>query len=185
MRTRGLVTLGASVALAMTLISSGAAVAQDEEVVYSGCLDMEGLLSKVAVGEEPLGPCDKSQQLAQWNQEGPEGPQGEQGAAGEQGAQGEKGEQGEQGDPGLTNIYRIKQSFAGTGLVNGVIKCDEGDLVTGGGYRMLAGPATTVAENYPSGARGWTVSMLVADGSLNTIEYEVHAVCSDLEPLRG
>lgn len=166
-------------AVLLNLVVGGIAWAQEEAVLYTGCLDTEGLLSKVAVGEEPLGPCDKSQQLAQWNQEGPEGPQGE---PGEPGASGEKGEKG---DAGTSATYRLQQAVTGTALVSGVVKCDEEDLVTGGGYRLVSGPPTTVVENYPSGARGWTVSMLVADGSTTPLQFEVHAVCSDLEPLRG
>jgi hypothetical protein len=145
---------------------------------------MEGLLSKVAVGDEPLGPCDKSQQLAQWNQEGPQGESGEKGDTGDPGDPGAQGEKGEKGDPGMSSTYFAKESFSGTGFVSGVVKCDEGDLVTGGGYRMLSGPSTSVIENYPSGGRAWTVSMLVADGSITPLEFQAHAVCSDLEPLR-
>ena len=173
-----------ALAAAMTLSLAATAGAADDEaasVTYTGCLSMEGELSKVAEGAEPLGPCDKSSQLAWWNQQGP---QGEQGEAGEPGPVGEQGEKGEKGDPGTSATYFVSSTYEDQGVVSGVVKCDEGDLVTGGGYRMLSGPMATVAENYPSGKRGWTVTMLVADGSLTPMAIEVHAVCSDLEPLR-
>ena len=57
--------------------------------------------------------------------------------------------------------------------------------MTGGGFRRVGGPVTSVVESYPSGLRAWTVSLMVADGSLLPIEVEVYAVCSDLEPLRS
>lgn len=171
-------------ALAAALGAGGVVVAQDEPVIYSGCLDSVGDLSKVAVGDAPLGPCDKTQQIAQWNQEGPQGEQGESGPQGEQGDQGEQGEKGKKGDPGTSATYFVNKPFSATGLVSGNAKCDEGDLVTGGGYRKLSGPPTTVVDDYPSGKRAWTISMLVTDGSMVPIELEVYAVCSDLDPLR-
>ena len=75
-------------ALATTLITGGLVVAQDEAVMYTGCLDVEGNLTNVAAGGQPAAPCDKSQELAQWSIEGPAGPQGEQGEPGPQGEQG-------------------------------------------------------------------------------------------------
>jgi hypothetical protein len=175
--------------MAVTLaIAAGAGVAtaadDDEAVVYTGCLSTEGDVSQVAVGEEPLSPCDESSQLARWNQEGPQGQQGEQGEQGEQGQQGEQGEKGEKGDPGTSNTYFVSGAYEGLAIISGVARCDEGDLVTGGGFRQLSGPPTTIVENFASGRRAWTVTMLAADGSVTPIGMEVHAVCSDLEPLR-
>ena len=175
-------------AMTLTLaVAAGAADGEPEPVTYTGCLGMEGELTKVAEGAEPLGPCDKSSQLASWNQDGPQGEPGEAGepgAPGETGEQGEQGEQGEKGDPGTSATYFVTSTFEDKGIVSGVVKCDEGDLVTGGGYRLLSGPMASVVEDYPSGKRGWTITMLVADGSLTPMAIEVHAVCSDLEPLR-
>lgn len=184
MRTRRSASAVAGAALAATLIAGGSALAQDEPIVYSGCLGPEGQLTRMAVGDEPSAPCDENQQLVQWNQVGPQGPQGEQGVQGEPGPQGEQGPRGERGAAGTSATYRIDESFAGSGLVTGIVRCDEGDLVTGGGYRILDGPPVSVVETYASGARAWTVSMLVADGSIAPFEFEVRAVCSDLEPLR-
>ena len=170
----------------MTLVlgAGSMVMAQDEPVVYSGCLSAEGDLSMVAAGEEPLGPCDKSQQLAWWNQAGQQGRQGAQGEPGPQGEQGEKGDKGKKGDPGTAATYFVTNEASATGLVTGNARCDEGDLVTGGGYRLLSGPPVSVIEDYPSGARAWTISILVADGSTQSIDIEIYAVCSDLEPLR-
>ncbi len=177
-----------AVGAVMTL--GAAAAAADETVTYSGCLDPEGNLSSVAVGNEPLGPCDKSSQLAQWNMDGPQGAPGEQGPTGDPGPQGEEGPRGEQGEPGpkgkpgTSATYIVRQAFEDLVLVSGTAKCDEGDLVTGGGYRRTSGPAATVLEDYPSGARAWAVSMVSSDGSVEPVGFEVYAVCSDLEPLR-
>ena len=179
---------GATV-LAVTLaamVSTGAAVTAqddgaDEPVLYTGCLGLEGDLTKVAEGSEPVGPCDKSSQLAQWNQEGP---QGEAGPQGDKGPKGDEGPKGEKGDPGTSATYFVSGTYEDLIVVSGVSKCDEGDLVTGGGYRQLSGPPASVVENYPSGKRGWTVSALVSDGSMMPLELEVYAVCSDLDPLR-
>ncbi len=182
MTGRGAVVLATT--LAATLGLGGMVMAQDEPAIYTGCLDMEGNLSKVALGEEPVGPCDKSQQLAQWNLEGPQGEQGPQGDPGTQGDPGEKGDKGKKGDAGTSATYFVSGSYSEAVMVTGIAKCDDGDLATGGGYRKLSGPPTTVIEDYPSGKRAWTISMLVADGSMVPIELEVYAVCSDLEPLR-
>ena len=170
--------------LAATLGLSGMVLAQDEPNSYTGCLDTEGNLSKVALGAEPLGPCDEGQELAQWNLEGPPGEPGAQGKKGEPGAQGEKGDKGKKGEPGTSATYVVTSSYSEAVVVTGNARCDDGDLVTGGGYRKLSGPPATVADNYPSGKRAWTISLLVTDGSQVPIDVDVYAVCSDLEPLR-
>jgi hypothetical protein len=174
-------TLAILSATLATLALAGPGVAQSEAELYTGCLDTSGVLTNVALGDEPLGPCDRSQQLAQWNIEGP---MGEEGAKGDPGDQGEQGEKGEQGDPGSSNTYRTSKEITGEILLNGVVKCDEGDLITGGGYRLLSGPSSTVTESYPSGSRAWTVTIITNDGSLDQIGAELFAVCSDLEPTR-
>jgi hypothetical protein len=177
-------------ALSITLIAGGFALAQDDGVAYTGCLDAEGNLSNVAVGAEPVAPCERSQQLAQWSQTGPAGStgeSGEQGPAGEtgaQGEQGEKGDRGKKGDPGTAASYFVDQAFSAAVLATGQAKCDEGDLVTGGGFRKMSGPPSTVNEDYPTGKRTWTVTLMATDGSLLPIDFEVYAVCSDLDPLR-
>ena len=177
-------------ALAATLGLGGAVLAQDEANSYTGCLDTEGNLSKVALGEERLGCCDKRQVLAQWSLEGPKGEPGaagDAGAPGEAGAQGDQGEQGERGkkgNPGTSATYFVTKSFSEAVVVAGSAKCDDGDLVTGGGYRKLSGPPAAVADDYPSGKREWTISLLVTDGSMVPMDVDVYAVCSDLEPLR-
>jgi len=173
-----------ALAAAAMLAIGAVATAQDDPGTYSACLDSVGDLSKVAVGQEPLGPCDKSSELAQWAQEGPQGEQGERGEQGPQGEQGEQGEKGKKGNAGTSATYIVSKSYQGVVVVDGNAKCDEGDLVTGGGHRKLSGPPSTVIEDYPSGKRAWAISMFAADGSMVPIEMEVYAVCSDLEPLR-
>jgi len=169
--------------LAAALGLSSAALAQDEPDGYTGCLNDKGALSKVAVGAEPVGPCDKSQQLARWSQQGPQGKPGAQGEPGPRGPRGVQGEPGPQGEPGTSAVYYVFESYSDLIVASGSAACDEGDLLTGGGYRKISGPPSEVVEDYPSGDQGWTVSMLVADGSMDAIEFEVYAVCSDLEPL--
>jgi hypothetical protein len=173
-----------ALALATTLLVGGLVLAQDDVVNYTGCLDTEGALTNVASADEPVAPCDRTQELAQWNQEGTAGPQGDPGPQGEAGAQGEQGDKGKKGDPGTSATYFVNKDLSESVLVNGVIKCDEGDLVTGGGYRVLSGPPSTVIESYPSGQRAWTISMIATDGSMLPLEITIYAVCSDLEPLR-
>ena len=177
----GRATVVVAATLAATLGLSGMVLAQDEPNSYTGCLDADGNLSKVALGEEPLGSCDESQELAQWSLEGP---QGEPGPQGEQGEQGEKGDKGKKGNPGTSATYIVTNSYSEAVVATGNARCDDGDLVTGGGYRKLSGPPSTVVDSYPSGKRAWTTSLLVTDGSQVPIDVDVYAVCSDLEPLR-
>ena len=176
MKPRRLIISAMAMAYAASVIGGGIALAQDDSVTYTGCIDGDANLVNVAVGDEPAAPCDESTVLATWNQEGPQGKKGE---------QGEQGEKGNKGDPGTSATYILSQELSEPVMVSAKLQCDEGDLVTGGGFQRTGGPPTTVVESFPSGKRGWTVTLVATDGSLVSIKATVYSVCSDLEPLRS
>ena len=176
MRPRRLITSAMAMAFSASVIGGGIAFAQDDPVAYTGCIDGNANLINLAVGDEPAAPCDESSTHASWNQEGPQGKKGE---------EGEQGEKGKKGDPGTSATYILSQELSEPVMASTKLQCDEGDLVTGGGFQKTSGPPTTIVESFPSGKRGWTVTLVATDGSLVSIKATVYSVCSDLEPLRS
>ncbi len=93
------------VAVVVVSIGAGAALAQNQNIIYGAYKKSNGMLRIISDPSEVR----PSENLVSWNMEGPPGPtgpQGLQGPAGPQGAKGDKGDtgtmgpQGEQGPPG-------------------------------------------------------------------------------------
>lgn len=111
----------ALIALGAVGVASGIALAGPggNGDTYTGCLTGGGSINKVAVGDDPAGPCRGNSVQISWNAEGRQGPPGDPGAAGPPGAPGPPGGPGPPGDPGPPGIVAA-QSCGGSQKVIGV-----------------------------------------------------------------
>ncbi|MCC6168456.1 MAG: collagen-like protein, partial [Caldilineaceae bacterium] len=144
---------GVIAAIAAVFILTGVAVAQtpEPEDSYTGCLNEEGAITKVAVGEEPLEECSAGETQITWNQTGPAGPQGEPGKSGPigpAGPAGPAGEPGEKGDPGTAGKAGAQGEPGPIGPMGPA--GPQGDKGAPGG----AGPAGPAGEQGEPGAQG-------------------------------
>jgi hypothetical protein len=74
-RTRRSIGMVVALVLAIGAIGIGVAGAQATGDTYTGCLK-GGMLTKVAIGSEPLSPCPSSAKEISWNETGQQGPPG-------------------------------------------------------------------------------------------------------------
>ena len=136
--------------------------------------------------------------------QGPPGPQGQQGPPGADGAQGPPGADGAQGPPGADgaqgppgadgaqgpagpegpSVLNSTRFYTEDGDpdISSTALCDEGDIVTGGGYRK-SGTTIDVLNNSPNFiVNGWTASGFLEGGGSSTVTAFVR--CLDNPPLR-
>ena len=150
------------------VIAGGTAFTQSsEDNVYTGCLQDNGHLYQVAIGNEPVAPCKPGETQISWNAEGPPG--------------------------GLFQTYERTHTwdiYPGVRLVYDVT-CDEpGDAVVGGGYNLSTGMVIPdwlrVVGSYPGtanghGIPGWAVEV-EHTGEHGPFYVTVYAICLDLTP---
>ncbi len=133
-----------------------------------------------------VGPQGEPGAMGPQGEVGPQGPQGEPGAMG---PQGEVGPQGPQGDPApapVLTYYRVdSEASANPGRMKTLMaSCDEGDILTGGGYAISAefeGYQYRVNSNAPRSDEGldWFVRIENLDDTALT--FHAKAICLRVE----
>ncbi|HKZ91970.1 MAG TPA: hypothetical protein VJZ50_07510, partial [Candidatus Limnocylindrales bacterium] len=118
---------------------------------------------------------------------GPQGEQGETGETGPQGPQGEKGDKGDAAPEPVISYYRVDtEAVVKPGRMRTLpASCDEGDILTGGGYAISAefkGHQYRVNTNAPRSAVGldWFVRMENLDNT--DLLFHTKAICLHIEP---
>jgi hypothetical protein len=136
--------------------------------VVQVCVDREsGLVRVVGTSDE----CSKKETPLAWNIQGPVGPQGP------------------QGEPGVLGFY-TRHNLGGS-CPSGyncpaLAICDEGDVVTGGGFEhsgTLGQQVISVISSYPTADYIWQVT--IGNYSGEDIEFRAYARCADLTPSAG
>jgi len=163
---------------------SGVALAQVSRQ-YTGCLK-NGKITNVAIGEQPLAPCDSTETEVSWNQTGPQGPQGVPGPA------------GPQGPSGMSGYEVIRQNiqvspFPENSLKDITLTCPEGKRVLGGGSgnnvwtNIAAGVMILPVQSMPSpnsstfntSETSWTVSFANFGISID-VNLAVYIICANV-----
>ena len=161
------------------------ALAQGENIINT-CVSKDGTLRVIILEEQ----CKSKETPLSWNVQGQQGPQGEPGPQGEQGEQGPM--------PGFYTVTSDRAKPAGTIAETHVTnaRCDVGDSVTGGGFRLLGFSEIRNAWSYTDNivplssqpidgsvgfGEGWGVAALFR-GVPYKLSLEVFAVCADLTP---
>lgn len=134
--------------------------------VISACKTKDGAVK--LIDKEAGQGCNSSQQLVEWNQQGPPGPTGQEGPA------------GVAGEDGFSGYGVVTQAGAvaggGTGLV--VATCSAGKKVLGGGWWANPQTHVLVARSRPNGtATAWEVSVLNEHPTV-AITFNVYAICA-------
>ena len=136
------------------------------------------------------GPQGKSGPRGAVGPQGPVGRQGEQGPRGEMGAVGQRGEQGphgvqgppgEPGEPGSLVTYSVTATVSegSGGLLAAEASCDQGDVVTGGGFDTTG----TILVSIGSGGEpptGWRA--VAKPGPDEPARLTAFAICADSLP---
>ncbi len=109
---------------------------------------------------------------------GPAGPKGDMGKTGPVGPKGDTGKTGPQGGP--ASYYTVESSSAkttsSTKQVGATASCDEGDLATGGGFRVSATDMRPLVSE-PNGTSAWSVRGQGESSGAVIIGY---VICADL-----
>jgi len=121
--------------------------------------------------------------------DGAAGADGMDGAPGADGMDGAKGDKGDKGDTGPVKIYTVKINKNPSGFddVRIDVKCDSGDIATGGGG---AGFSNNLADSNPtpvsdgSTPTGWTATFENIPSAFRNTEHIGFVLCADLPPLR-
>ena len=79
----------------------------------------------------------------------------------------------------LLGFYQaLSFEFADGGLLTIIPECDEGDIVTGGGYDASGG-VETPERNHPFGSKSWRAEWFATNDG---ITYSAFAICADFPP---
>jgi len=139
------------------------------------------------MGEQGIqGPQGDPGEMGEPGAEGPQGPAGEKGEPGPEGPQGPPGEKGDPAPEPVLSYYRVETE---RGVKPGRMKslkasCNEGDILTGGGYaisKTFKGHRYRVNSNGPRGDIGsdWYVRLENLDNS--EIRFVAKAICLHVE----
>jgi hypothetical protein len=165
--------------------------------MLTGCSFSGGVLTGVQSGGSPMpqvcifveGPAPIAVSWFRNALPGPTGPRGERGERGRRGEVGRDGPAGEEGPPGAPGLpgrqgtvgaYTVSAEGAidADGSLVAEARCDEDDVVLGGGFESDGLVRSSMAFGEPR-LLGWrAVASPAAGGRLS-----VSVVCSDLEPL--
>ncbi len=84
----------------------------------------------------------------------------------------------------LKEITRVQGP--GTGGTGDTARCDEGDKILSGGYRILTmftDENFRISWNHASSDNGWSVGMSSTDGLETSGTFTIYALCADLPPM--
>lgn len=186
------IMLAAVLALVVATVGPWPAAGQGSGLL-TGCV-VDRVLTGVRAGSAPVGATCAGSPSVTWLRDGvpgpagprgPRGDRGRRGQAGRDGADGQagsKGPKGAPGTPGTVAAYTLSSdaTLGEDGLLVAEARCDEGDVVIGGGFETDGAVRSSLAFGEPM-LEGWRVVALPG----SSMRLVVDVVCSDVEPAHG